>query len=215
MSEILEKIKEIITKHKVSSKHSDFQIENFMIGKEYTKQSRIWQCIREHQNRYESLQNLELELEQAKDNIELQKLKIQKTKLKLPKSNVLEIKFIEEKEIQIVVRKKERLLKTLESTLNKLEDKKEVLLAESKKILEIFSNLTKYSEVLDWDNQTAQNEYWNTKFKYELNVYTLLGHQINPELAKSILSLPDTEPIRSQFAAALIENQKKLTEKNK
>ena len=71
MSEILEKIKEIITKHKVSSKHSDFQIENFMIGKEYTKQSRIWQCIRELQNRYESLQNLELELEQAKNNIEL------------------------------------------------------------------------------------------------------------------------------------------------
>lgn len=215
MSEILEKIKQIITKHKVSSKHSDFQIENFMIGKEYTKQSKIWQCIRELQNRYESLQNLELELEQAKDNIELQKLKIQKTKLKLPKSNVLEIKFIEEKEIQIVVRKKERLLKTLESTLNKLEDKKEVLLAESKKILEIFNNLAKDSEVLDWDNQTAQNEYWNTKFKYELNVYTLLGHPINPELAKSILSLPDTAPIRSQFAAALIENQKKLTEKNK
>ena len=106
-------------------------------------------------------------------------------------------------------------MKTLESTLNKLEDKKEVLLAESKKILEIFSNLTKDSEVLDWDNQTAQNEYWNTKFKYELNVYTLLGHPINPELAKSILSLPDTAPIRSQFAAALIENQKKLTEKNK
>ena len=196
MSEILEKIKEIITKHKVSSKHSDFQIENFMIGKEYTKQSRIWQCIRELQNRYESLQNLELELEQAKDNIELQKLKIQKTKLKLPKSNVLEIKFIEEKEIQIV-------------------DGNYAAIGKIEKILEIFSNLTKDSEVLDWDNQTAQNEYWNTKFKYELNVYTLLGHPINPELAKSILSLPDTAPIRSQFAAALIENQKKLTEKNK
>lgn len=214
MKDILNRVKAITEKHKILPKHSDFQIEHFMIGKEYTNHSRLWQCVRELQTRQESLENIEVEIEQTKDNIELQKLKIQKLKIRLPKSSVLEIKFIEQKEIDIHIRKKERVLNNLEKTLEKIEDRKTILAEESAKILEIFESISKKTQFLDWNNEKAQEEYWNTKFKYELNIVSLLGHPVSSELAKSIMSLPDESLLKKQFGSALINNQKKLTEKN-
>lgn len=215
MNEILEKVKQITSKHKILPKHSDFQIENFMIGKEYTNHSKLWQCLRELQTRQESLESLQIEIEQTKDNIELQKLKIEKAKLKLPKSKILEIKIIEEKENKILIRKKERLLFSLENTIKKLEDRKDVIVKETETIINIFEKISQTTEFLDWDDEKAQSEYWNTKFKYELNILSLLGQPVSSEMAKSVMALPDNSVIKNQFGAALLNNQKKLTEKNK
>ena len=67
---ILEKIKKICNEHRIPSVHSDFQIANFIIGKETSLVGKQWQCLRELQSRKDSLELVENEIEEINDNIE-------------------------------------------------------------------------------------------------------------------------------------------------
>ena len=65
-----EEIKELL-KNEVAQRHSYFQLKYFLIGKEPTYQSKMWQCLRELKTRYDSLEAIDLEREEVKDKIEL------------------------------------------------------------------------------------------------------------------------------------------------
>ena len=79
---MLNKIKEIIDKDIVVSRHSNFQIEKFIIGKETTPSAQAWQCVRELKSRYDNLTNLEMEIENVLDDIEIKKIEIEEEKEK-------------------------------------------------------------------------------------------------------------------------------------
>ena len=76
---MLNQIKDILQKNLVVNRHSKFQIEKFIIGKETTPSSQAWQCVRELETRYESLINVNMEIENILDDIEIKKIEIEET----------------------------------------------------------------------------------------------------------------------------------------
>ena len=84
---------------------SFFQIEKFIIGKEVTAQAQLWSIVRELQSRKETVENLELDLENAEDNLELFDIKIEKIekliRMDVEKDDVFSQLNIRENEINI------------------------------------------------------------------------------------------------------------------
>jgi hypothetical protein len=212
MNEIKQKLYQLTDKYKLPSKHSDFQIENFIVGKEVDVNGKIWQCLREISARKDSLEAVELEIQQINDNIELNDIKKQKLLLKTIKNN--NIKELNEKERQIKLNGYKRNEITFINTLNKLVEKKEGILSETKKFVEIFENLIELNGYKDFDNDEAQINYWNNKFGYELDVNNLLGYNLNPDLVKSIMALPKNSKLKISLENTIKERQKILLQKN-
>ena len=74
---ILTQMNEILN-YEMAERHSYFQMKYFIVNKEPTTQSKMWQCLREIKSRYESLQALDLEVDESKDNLELIDININK-----------------------------------------------------------------------------------------------------------------------------------------
>lgn len=184
---MLNKIKEILDKDLVVNRHSDFQIEKFIVGKELSPSAQAWQCVRELKTRYESLGNLEMEIENVLDDMEIKKIEIEEEKEK----NTRKTPFL--------VRKLERSLKNLEINHNKLLENKKNYKDECEKLLDIFSKIEAKYEIKKWTDDAAQFEYFENKFSNELNLDFLLGNPVNKELVRSILQLDNSSKLKSNF----------------
>ena len=194
---MLNKIKEIIDKNIVVNRHSDFQIEKFIIGKENTPSAQAWQCVRELKSRYDNLTNLEMEIENVLDDIEIKKIEIEEEKEK----NTRKTPFL--------VRKLERSLNNLFINYNKLIENKKNYLDECAKFLEIFDKIENQNKILEWNDSEAQAQYFENKFRNEMNLDFLLGHPVNKELVKSILQLDNSSKLKTNFLE-LLDNRKGL-----
>jgi len=194
---MLNKIKEIIDKEIVVNRHSDFQIENFIIGKELTPSAKAWQCVRELKTRYESLVNLEMELENILDDVEIKKIEIEEEKEK----NTRKTPFF--------VRKLERSLKNLEINQLKLLENKKNYQAECEKLLEVFNKISSETDIKEWNDTSAQMEYFENKFGNELNLDFLLSNHVNKELIRSILQLDNSSKLKINLIES-ISNKKGL-----
>lgn len=209
LNEVEKQLADITAKHKVLPKHTNFQIEYFMLGKEPTINGKIWQCIRELDTRNQNLNAVNLEIEEAKDNIELAKLKLEyiKSKPTFRKSVNLETLAVKKKEINL--RKLQRRINSMEATLSKTLERKEAILLECKTIIEVFNKINPDNRLIDIDNKENQSEYWNNKFAEEINLSAMLGMPPSAELIKSVLALPDNSPTKIQLTNA-ISGAKKL-----
>ena len=194
---MLSKIKEILDREIVVNRHSDFQIEKFIIGKELTPSARAWQCVRELKSRYESLLNLEMEMENVKDDIEIKKIEIEEEK---EKNN---------RKTPFLIRKLQRSLVNLENNYAKLNENKKNYEDECAKIMEIFNMIDKNVDIKNWNDLAAQREYFENKFGNELNLDFLLGNAVNKELVRSILQLENSSKLKSNLLE-LIEKKKGL-----
>ena len=203
------KIQEFVTTHKVLPKHTDFQIEHFMVGKECSINSRIWQCIREINVRKDTLVALNLEYEDAKDNIELAKIKIDVINHKPTFKKNRELRELEKRKKQIIIRKQERIVRNLENNLAELEKRKHSILLECKTLLDVFNRYNPQNKVIDIDDNQNQLEYWNAKLLEEINVNAMCGQPIGTELVKSVLALPDNAQVKIQFVNLLTNHGKK------
>ena len=105
---MLNNIKDLLDKNIVCNRHSDFQIEKFIVGKETTPNSQAWQCLRELESRYDSLVSLEMEVANILDDIEIKKIEIEEEL----ERNTKKSKFI--------VRKIERTIESLKMNHQKL-----------------------------------------------------------------------------------------------
>ena len=214
MENVIEKMRIVLSKYKFNPKHSDFQIENFMIGKEPTPNGQIWQCIRELQSRFESLENLKLEIEELYDNMDLKKLDMRILEIKRSKNSDVNLKEIFEAKNHIKLKKIKRKIKSMEKTLDSLLEKKNCLELESEKICNIFKDLISKHGYSDFEDSKAQAEYWDAKFKLDLNLCSILGYNISIDLVKSAISLPEDTPVRKQVEGYLntkysLSNKKK------
>ena len=199
---MIEKCQEILSKYNVPQRHSDFQIEKFIIGKEPTFAARIWQCLREIDSRYESLLSVDFEIENQKDDIILKNIE--------KKINLLKDKALRTEEDEVNLRKINRSIAHMDILLNKLIVKKTNLEAEVKKFIEIFEELIKSVSYVDFNDNSAQEEYFENKFKNEINLNILLGHPINNELVRSTMCLGDGSKVKGQIVDALNNLQRKL-----
>ena len=148
-----DEIKEIL-KQEVPQRHSFFQLKYFVIGNQPTNQSKMWQCLRELKTRYESLESLELEVEETKDKIEL--LNISCEKFENDKNTPNQHGNLFERECNIKIRQTKRQITAAESNLNQLAEKKKWLEQECQFFLQTFKLLQEVEPLKNFDDLDAQ-----------------------------------------------------------
>ncbi len=185
------------------SRHSFYQLKYFVIGKEPTIQSKLWQALRELQSRKETIESIGLQIEDLKDEIELNKIEIEKIQISTLSSKDENLDKIYSKEKTIKLRKLKRREESLLVNINKLEKKLKFEIQEARFFLQVFEDLEKVEKVKDYDDYEAQKEYWENKISEEINLRILTKQQLSPELIKTALSLHNESEIRSNMVGIL------------
>ena len=194
-----------ILNYEVAQRHSYFQLKYFIIGKEPTIQSKMWQCLRELKTRRESLASIDLEMEDTKDNIELIDISIEKIKRSKP------VNKLNQRENTVKIRKSERQKKSYELTLDGLVKRKKYIGEETFFFLETFKNLLKIESLKNFDDFDAQKEYWGEKLSQKLNLKMLTQNALDTEMIETIMSLPDEMQIKQQTMNTLAIRHANLT----
>lgn len=202
--------KEISDNYRIPSCHSDFQIQNFIIGKETSVYGKMWQCVREIQSRYDSLEACEQDILETQDNIELAEISLQRIKLKNTFSTSEELEKLKTQRKLVLIRKKERQVNKIRLGLQLLNRKKNDLIQELEVFTKLFDEFSSKVQYLPFNDNKAQTEYWNNKFDNELNIAAMFGAPANLELIKSCLALPDETKVKKQILGAITNLSKKL-----
>lgn len=213
MSDVIkieEQLNAITEKNKILPKHTNFQIEHFMLGKETSTNGKLWQCIRELGSRKENLTAVNLEIDETRDNLELANLKLEyfKNKPTFHKNVVLE--KLANKKKEILIRKHERRIKNLESALVKVYERKTAILSECEKIIEVFNKHNPDNKPIDIDDEKNQLEYWNSRLMEEINLSAMCGVAPSVELIKSVLAMPNDSQVKIQLGNAMAGAKKLL-----
>jgi len=191
-----------VLQNQPSERHSFFQLRYFLIGKEPTNQSKMWQCLRELKSRKESIDSLELEYEEQKDRLEL--LGIEESMLNLfQKEAQNELEELKSKETNIKIKQIKRKKTALISSLDSLINKKRFIEEESHFFLEMFKTLQKVEPLRPFDDIEAQKEYWSEKLTQKLNLKMLTGGQLDTELVETVIALPDEIELKKQVLNTL------------
>ena len=212
--EILEKAAKILEECYLPSCHSNFQIKNFIIGKESSRIGKIWQAVREIQTRRESLANLANDLEEIKDNIELAKLDVQEESFAEASDQDPAKDSILKARKEINIRKKERALKKLYVAQNGLLTQQNNMLNELSVFLEVFDKLGGIEAFKNYNEEDAQVEYWRGKFEREFILSNILQQPMSPEFIKSCLALAENAKMSENIGATLDIINKKLLNQN-
>lgn len=218
MSEIQKNLLETCQKYNLPQRHTDFQIEHFIIGKECSIYGRMWQCLRELQNRKDIVESLDLELLEIQDNLALENLSLKEMQYKLHDEIDDEDPVIAEIAVEkqkILIAKQKRKINSVQNSLDKTLARKSDVLAESAKFLSLFQEIINDKSFVDINDPNAQLEFWNSKFHAELNLTAMLNHPINSELVKSVLAMPNESVAKIQLQNALGNVSKKLLNTNK
>jgi len=213
-NELLSQMQEIL-KNEPVERHSYFQMKYFILNKEPTTQSKMWQCIREIKSRYESLQAIELEIDEGKDNLELIQMNINRDesnleKRKLKGKNPMSIRFYE-----INLKKSERQRVALERNIEALVKKKKSITEESNFFVMAFKSFTESEKLLDFDDLNSQKHYWGEKLLQKINLKMLMQSSVDTELIETVLALPDDIPIKEQTLKNLDMRHSQMVEMKK
>jgi hypothetical protein len=208
--ELKEEISKIL-KNEVAERHSYFQLRYFLIGKEPTNQSKMWQCIKELKIRKEALDSLELEYQEQKDKLEL--LGVEESLLEIEKfetNNEQEL-ILRDKQKEIKIRRIKRQKQAVISSLNEFINKKKYIEEESRFFLEMFKSLESIEKLKPFDDVEAQKEYWAERLSQKLNLKMLTNGQLDTELIETIVALPDDMKIKHQAIKMLDLRHSQMT----
>ena len=111
-TELIEKVETILNKVDLPDRHTFFQLEKFVIGKEPTAQSQLWQIVREMQARLETVDSYRKQLEDAEDTLELFDIRIERQNrvLRSEANSKNEYTDLNLQEYEINIRKKEKVV---------------------------------------------------------------------------------------------------------
>jgi hypothetical protein len=208
---------EKVLKNEVVERHSYFQLKYFVIGKEPTLQSKLWRCLTELKTRKSAIDDINLEIEEIKDNAKLLDIeekrleninKCESSKKSWTQSEADEIEYREE-ELKIkkrkIKRKKEAISKSLKNTYKKLKFTEE----EAAFFLTSFLQLSSVEGLKPYDDIDSQTEYWNNKLSHEYDLKVLLHQTPDTELVKTILALTNDSQIK-QTVIKTLETRNRL-----
>ena len=192
----------------VSQRHSYFQLKYFVIGKEPTIQSKMWQCLRELKARSQSLKAIALEREELKDKLELLDITRQRKEAELDKNDGSdELLF---REIRISLRQTQRQIDSLSENLSEINERQKWIEEESRFFVDTFKNLVKIEPLRHFDDFDSQKQYWNEKLTQKVNLKMLTQNAIEPELIETIVALPDEVDIKKQTLQTLTFKQNQM-----
>jgi hypothetical protein len=201
--------------NEVIQRHSYFQLKYFLIGKEPTLQSKMWQCLRELKTRHESLKNIELELEETKDKIELLDINAKRIQIELEKTTFSDNNFQDlfARECGVKTRQSARQKKALIDSMKQLEERRRYLFEECRFFLETFKSIEKTERLRHFDDIESQKEYWHEKLNQKINLKMLTNSSIDTDLIETIVALPDEVPIKKQTLQNLNMKQNEMLQK--
>jgi len=199
----------LVEKFKIPSCHSEFQIRNFIIGKETSPIGMLWQCIKEIQVRCDNLKVLNRDLEEIYDNLEIAKLEKEEIEIEQLEGSG-RIKEILEQKQKFKIKNQQRKIEKIAESVETLLSQKQNILFEVGIFLSEFENIRKNVDYKDFNDPNAQLEYWNAKFENEMVLMKTLGNPINPEVIKSVLALPQQSELRRILENSLALQTKKL-----
>lgn len=186
----------------VVERHSMFQLQCFVLGKEPTIQGKLQQCLREIKSRKSSLEALELEIAEQEDNLVVLDIEVEETNDKYEKSDDPR----KELKRDVGVRRLERKRRATLAHLGDLRKKEKDISEELMFFLSAFDQLNRREKLRPWDDPEVQKQYWSEKLRSEVNTRLLLRQLPDVELMRSILCLHDDAPIKVQCLHMLRAN---------
>jgi hypothetical protein len=207
---------EILGRADIPERHTYFQIEKFIIGKEVTAQAQLWQIIRELKARRETVESFAQQLEDAGDNLELLDIQIERQQKVLEEQKQLGNDFdqLNTREIEINIRKIVREKDRLNESVKKVQSKIVFALEESRFLISAFNRIEQIEQLKSLDDKDAQIEYWNEKLLEEFNLRILLRNPLDSELIRTIMALNDEAPVKKHVSSMLQQVQKSMLEKS-
>jgi|GEM_PF-1813751 hypothetical protein len=212
-TQLLQKVQEILNSANMPDRHTFFQIEKFIIGKEPTSQAQLWAIVRELQARMDTVEQFEKDLKDTEDNLELFDIKIQRLDFAIRQEAQKDdpIKRLNIKEYEIDIRKLQREKEMLISSARKLNNKLKNIIEEINFLVNGYEQIVaKYGKMKPLDDEEAQKEMWNEKLLEEFNLRVILNKTLDSEFVKTVLCLNQDSPVRKNVET-LIENiQRKM-----
>lgn len=214
-TELIEKVDSILKKSDMPDRHTFFQIEKFIVGKEPTAQGQLWQITRELQARRETVDSYKKDLLDSEDNLELFDIKIDRAGREIRELANVDAEYtdleIREREINIrkLQRDKDALVKSARKVNKKMKcvkEEMEFLAAGHKRIEEIVG------ESKPLDDEVAQKEYWNEKLLEEFNLRIILKRPLDPDFVKTVMALHDDALVKKHLTSALEGIQQQMIE---
>jgi hypothetical protein len=209
--DLISKVDGILEAAAMPDRHTFFQIEKFIIGKEPTAQAQLWSIVRELQARRDTIDQFHKELQDAEDNLELFDIKIERLNRAIRTESQEVDSDLNIKECEINIRKLLRERKALVASAQKVNKKLKCVLEEMNYLAAGYDHIVStHGDIKNLDDEQAQKEMWNEKLFEEFNLRLILQRPFDPEFIKTVLCLNDDAPVKKQVIA-LIENiQKKM-----
>lgn len=212
-TELIQKVESVLNKVDLPDRHTFFQLEKFVIGKEPTAQSQLWQIVREMQARLETVDSYRKQLEDAEDTLELFDIKIERHNRNLR----LQCEFPQSdhdlnlQECEINIRKLQRDKDSLILSAIKVKKKLKCVLEELAFLMAGYEKIVaNHGEAKSLDDDEAQREMWNEKLLEEFNLRVVLQRPLEPEFVRTVLCLGDDAPVKQHVIKMLENIQKKM-----
>lgn len=212
-TELRERVEQIIDENQLPDRHSYFQIEKFIIGREPTGHAQLWAVVRELDARKETVETFEKELKDAEDNLELFDIKIERLNrlIREEANNKGQHSDLNIQEHEINIRKLEREKASLVKSARKVAKKMRSTLEEMAHLVQGYDQIVeKIGPPKAFDDEAAQKEMWNEKLLEELNLRIILQRPLDPEFIKTAMRLSDDSIVKKQVVAILEQLQQKL-----
>jgi hypothetical protein len=206
-TELSTKMKTILDDAQLPERHTFFQIQKFIIGKEPTIQAQLWQIVRELRARNDSYEAMELQIQELEDDLAL--LDIESKEM---------VKFgefknpLEEEKYRIHVRKQARRRRSMESSKAKIEIKLKNLSEEIGYLVQCFEVISEREAMKPLDDYESQKTYWDQKMIEEFGLRKLLQRPLDVDFVRTVLALDDDMEIKKQVVGLLTRTQQRLLE---
>lgn len=217
MSNISHEMEEIL-KQDIVERHSFFQLKHFVIGKEYTIQGKLWQCLREIRTRKNWIEAQVSELEEANDRLELLTIEDDRNSMIQVQEQSYRSdweKDIVSREFAIKRRQIDRQIVAVQKAIAAMKKKMKDYEEEARFFVAEFRQLQEIEPVRPLDDIDAQKEYWTAKLHQEVNLKMLLQQPFDVELVKMVLSLNDDSALKQSVLKILEINKRAILEARK
>lgn len=222
-TELTEKVDSILKNAELPERHTFFQLEKFLIGKEPTGQAQLWQIVRELRARQETVDSYRKQLEECEDELELFDIRIERldrTIRDLSKVDIepvqLEYPDLRIKECEVNIRKLQREKQQLVQSAQKVQQKLKNVMEEMAFLTHGYDRISAVvGKMKPLDDEQAQREYWNEKLLEEFNLRVMFNRPLDPEFVKTVLSLEDGSPVKNHVIGLVNKIQHKMLENGK
>lgn len=191
----MKQVDDIINKD-IPDRHTYFQLNFFVLGKEPTHQAKLKRCVEELRSRKRSIEAIDLEIADLQDQNELTRLRVKNQPN--TESGKIEKRILERKVGAVV-----------KSVLD-LQVRKNNITEEMIFFVEAFEKLSQVEPLKQWDDIEVQGEYWNAKITEEVNHRILMQLPINADIIKTALSLPFDLPVKKNIEKLLSKQTDKI-----